>query len=119
MANGWSRRAWVLFRGSLCWVGAVVCVGAGFVVPFMLVGRLVFAATYPPHNDLSDIGTGLIALGIAAIAALIAGVLGSWITALPALVLIDKSGVFNRLRRRRVNRDRDAAEVTTRTSLGS
>lgn len=101
MANAWAWRAWALVRGLFCWLGAVACVSAGFVLPLMLVGRLVFATIYTPQNDLSDIATGLWALLVAAIAGMMAGVLGAWIATLPALVLIDKSGVFNRLLRGR------------------
>lgn len=62
---------------------------------------MVYAALGAPNNDLSDIGLGLIALGAAAIVGLTAGVIGSMIAAFPALALIGKSGVFNRILRRR------------------
>jgi hypothetical protein len=109
MVGVWVRRGWALVRGVLCWIGAVALVAAGGLLPLILAGRVTFSAVYAalgaPRTDLSDIGLGLIALGAAAVAGLMAGVVGSMIACFPALALIGRSGVFDRvlkpLRRRR------------------
>ena len=101
----WQRRVWPVVRGLICWLGAIAVVAAGFLVPLLVTWRVVtnavIAAMGPPHNDLSDIGPVILGLLIGAMAGLAAGAIGSMIASVPALALIDRSGVFNKLKRRR------------------
>jgi hypothetical protein len=100
----WARRAWVLVRGAICWLAAIAIVAAGFIVPLLLTwplaGDAAAAAMGPPHHDLSDIGPGLIAFFIGGVVGLLAGSIGAAIATLPALALIDRSGVFDKLKHR-------------------
>lgn len=88
-------------------------IASGGLLPLVLAGRVTYSVVYAtlgaPHHDLSDIGLALIALCAAAIVGLTAGIVGSLVACFPALALIGKSGVFNRIliRRKRAEPDRE------------
>jgi hypothetical protein len=98
-----------------CWAAAVICIAAGFFAPLLLVGRVVDSAMNNAlggtHHDLSDIGLSLLAVGVATIAGVAAGIVGSLLASFPALALIGKSGVFNRLRLRRRSKEVEHQEA--------
>ena len=95
-------------RVIFCWAAAIALMVGTFLLVFVVTARASYSLLSgwwgPKHHDLSDAGPAILAFAVAALIALVASLVAMLIASGPALALIGKSGILDRLLRRRTRR---------------